>query len=227
MVEKYNHLTFIKETSLRRNGKKICTWKCDCGNEINVVYSDVKSGNTKSCGCIKGKLRRINMIGKKFGKLEVMKYAGEDKHGHLRWICKCDCGKTTHPIDGAFLRNGTTKSCGCISYTGIASRNLAIGRIKRGATRRGISFKLTDEQVLNLITQHCYYCGEEASNTAINQKIPTEIFRYNGIDRVDSNMGYEKGNVVPCCKTCNLAKNAMSQDDFYSWIDRVYNYSIA
>ncbi len=30
------------------------------------------------------------------------------------WICKCDCGSVTTPIVGANLRNGSTRSCGCL-----------------------------------------------------------------------------------------------------------------
>jgi len=30
-----------------------------------------------------------------------------------------------------------------------------------------------------------------------------------GIDRVLNNVGYEKGNVVPCCKDCNKFKGSL------------------
>ena len=37
----------------KSNGKGTTLWrcKCDCGNEIEVSYNNLKSGNTKSCGC--------------------------------------------------------------------------------------------------------------------------------------------------------------------------------
>lgn len=36
-----------------KSGKKLVTWKCrcDCGNVCNIRSSNLKSGNTKSCGC--------------------------------------------------------------------------------------------------------------------------------------------------------------------------------
>lgn len=40
----------------------------------------------------------------------------------------------------------------------------------------------------------------------------------NGIDRVDNTRGYEKGNVVPCCGTCNLLKGARTVDEFLAQI---------
>ncbi len=39
-------------------------------------------------------------------------------------------------------------------------------------------------------------------------------FFYNGIDRVNNEMGYEPLNVVPCCQECNFAKCKMSKDEF-------------
>ena len=57
---------------------------------------------------------KIPMIGKRFGRLVVIA-EGEKiiKSRSYRWICKCDCGNTTKPIDGYKLRSGETKSCGC------------------------------------------------------------------------------------------------------------------
>ena len=34
-----------------------------------------------------------------------------------------------------------------------------------------------------------------------------------------------KDNSVPCCKYCNFAKHTMSEEDFYVWIKRVYEYN--
>lgn len=58
-------------------------------------------------------MRAIEMTGKRFGRLVVLEKSAKKKPGKIYWICKCDCGNTTHPIDGASLRNGKTKSCGC------------------------------------------------------------------------------------------------------------------
>ena len=53
-----------------------------------------------------------------------------------------------------------------------------------------------------------------------------EPYKYSGIDRVNSEKGYVKNNVVPCCKVCNIAKHNMSQNDFFNWINKVYNYTL-
>jgi hypothetical protein len=55
-------------------------------------------------------IKRI--IGKKFGRLLVIDYGGQDKHKNVMWKCLCDCG-TEGIFKGRNLRIGKTKSCGC------------------------------------------------------------------------------------------------------------------
>ena len=53
------------------------------------------------------------MLGKRFGRLTVIEFAGISKTRKAMWICQCDCGTITNPIAGYRLRGGATKSCGC------------------------------------------------------------------------------------------------------------------
>lgn len=64
---------------------------------------------------------KIDMIGKRFGKLVVISEAGKIDH-QFSWVCLCDCGKTTKPIRGTSLRKGETGSCGCKKYSGDFNR---------------------------------------------------------------------------------------------------------
>lgn len=55
----------------------------------------------------------INEVGNKYGRLTVISRAHpEDKKGGW-WNCKCDCGNEI-VVHGVRLRNGNTKSCGCL-----------------------------------------------------------------------------------------------------------------
>ena len=56
-----------------------------------------------------------DLTGQRFGRLIVIKKDGKDKNGNVKWTCKCDCGNTTQPIRSSSLRNGSTKSCGCLN----------------------------------------------------------------------------------------------------------------
>jgi len=52
----------------------------------------------------------INLIGKKFGRLTVKKYAGK-----RMWLCECECG-VVRTFVGRALRDGQSKSCGCSRF---------------------------------------------------------------------------------------------------------------
>jgi hypothetical protein len=55
----------------------------------------------------------VDLTGQKFGRLTVIERAGRDKNRNTLWLCKCDCGGETI-TRGDALKNGKTKSCGCL-----------------------------------------------------------------------------------------------------------------
>ncbi len=56
----------------------------------------------------------IDKTGKQYGRLTVLRIMGKSRHGHIMWLCKCECGNET-TVDSSFLSTGHTKSCGCIT----------------------------------------------------------------------------------------------------------------
>lgn len=172
------------------------------------------------------------MIGQKFNYLTILSFSHYDKHHRKHFLCKCDCGNEK-TIQISLLKSGNTKSCGCYakSVRGILSRlpdnagviNHLILQYKRHAKNRNIDFNLSFEQFKNIISQNCEYCGSPPSNNKITKNCSG--FLYSGIDRVNSNIGYNVSNCVPSCKTCNLAKRDLTKEDFLSWISRVFIYN--
>lgn len=56
-----------------------------------------------------------NIIGQRFNRLVVIEDDGtRSAKGEIRWLCQCDCGNLYHAL-GYRLRNGRTKSCGCLN----------------------------------------------------------------------------------------------------------------
>ena len=55
----------------------------------------------------------IDLTGKKFGRLIVLKCVKHESPGDYLWECKCDCG-TIKSFRGMNLRSGDSKSCGCL-----------------------------------------------------------------------------------------------------------------
>ena len=55
---------------------------------------------------------KTRLIGKKFGRLTVLEYGGNDGQNSI-WRCRCDCGNEITLRD-CKLVTGHTKSCGCL-----------------------------------------------------------------------------------------------------------------
>lgn len=69
-----------------------------------------------------GKL--VDLTGKRFTKLLVIKRVANDKSGNPHWLCKCDCGNYK-VIQGGNLRSGHTKSCGCLQKERVQTHGMS------------------------------------------------------------------------------------------------------
>jgi hypothetical protein len=82
-------------------------------------------------------------------------------------------------------------------------------RLKQTAKRREIRWSLTKLETVKLLRRKCAYCGSD---------------KRMGIDRINSNFGYERKNVQPCCVTCNQMKNNLSHEDFIKHVGDIWYY---
>lgn len=57
-------------------------------------------------------MRKIELVGRKFGHLTVVAESGKTKSGSYKWLCKCDCGNESVVASGNLIKGHTT-SCGC------------------------------------------------------------------------------------------------------------------
>lgn len=57
-------------------------------------------------------MKGLDLTGKRFGRLLVLKDTGEKKKRQKVWLCQCDCGNTKKVIT-SYLTSGDIKSCGC------------------------------------------------------------------------------------------------------------------
>lgn len=93
---------------------------------------------------------------------------------------------------------------------------------RSSSNSRGLVFNLSEKLVGIMIMWPCYYCGAKHSNAKIVYgKTQHRTLRYNGIDRIDNDRGYEIDNVVTCCSYCNRAKMDMGKEDFLALCRRV------
>ena len=54
----------------------------------------------------------LQLVGRRFSKLQVLSRSGQDKNHCYLWKCKCDCGNIKKVL-GHNLTSGRIKSCGC------------------------------------------------------------------------------------------------------------------
>lgn len=169
---------------------------------------------------------RLDITGQRFGKLVAMKDVGTKYYRRL-WVCQCDCGRKIHSLVAPLI-NGHIQSCGCRHKENVlrlpkaqASINELYRSYRHQAYKKKRPFNLTIQDFRNLTSSNCYYCGRPPTQRAGHQK-NNGYYYYNGIDRVDSTLGYDLSNVVPCCKQCNIAKHDYTTEQFYNWIKVVY-----
>lgn len=149
------------------------------------------------------------------------------------WLAQCECGNTRLVRSGDF-RLGRRKTCGCDKRHSkshkIKPNNYALIRkvyrtYKNDAKKRSLLFGLSFEEVSKLIKQECHYCGTIDSCTVSDKRgleANHRYFKYNGIDRVNNEIGYFIENCVPCCNICNYSKRTLSLDEWSQWIEKVY-----
>ena len=90
--------------------------RCDCGNECQVESYHLRSGHTKSCGCIRKERMREKgrgLAGRRYGRLTVISPVEEADGSVKFWKCRCDCGNEVICLRDN-LYSGDTRSCGCL-----------------------------------------------------------------------------------------------------------------
>ena len=170
-----------------------------------------------------------NLIGKKTGKLLILKEIGRNKRQEVIWECICNCGNITQ-ITTAYFNSGKKTSCGCslkekgeksktwTGYKEISGTLIAIA--KSGAVKRNLEFNVTNEDLWEQFLKQerkCALTGIILTFSPGQSKTNKErTLGTASLDRIDSNKGYIKDNIQWVHKDINLMKNKFNQDYFIS-----------
>jgi hypothetical protein len=161
-----------------------------------VVASDAKEGRRGF----------QDLTGQTFGRLTVIAFAGMRRRLSY-WLCRCQCGKTLDVYRG-HLRDGHTRSCGCL--VGAVTRARLLGTIGVNATHG--KHNSAEYGIWDCIKGRCenprnrgwsYYGGRGIRVCEEWSKSFEAFFAFVGerpspkhsIDRIDTNGNYEPGNV--------------------------------
>ena len=143
---------------------------------------------------------RIDLTGRRFGRLTVTGIDHRDDRGRLFWAAVCDCGKTT-VCNGELFRNGKTRSCGCLRSETCATLSRTHGQ--SATPEYGIWTRMVQRCHNPAAHQYHDYGGRgitvcvqwrESFETFIAEVGPRPTPKHT-IDRIDNDRGYEPGNV--------------------------------
>ena len=117
--QRFGMLTAIENTGRKRpsnnhGSKYYWKFKCDCGNYVEKVASDVKRyrGKMASCGCFTS---REDYTGKTFGRWTIIGVSAKrGNEGQNYWKGLCECGNIKDVL-GTTVKSGKSFSCGCYS----------------------------------------------------------------------------------------------------------------
>lgn len=82
----------------------------------------------------------IDLRGRVFGRLTVLAQAGHNVHRCILWLAQCECGNK-HVARGDDLRNGKTRSCGCLLIEDRKTRVASHRRTKTPEYRTWMAMK--------------------------------------------------------------------------------------
>ena len=130
--KRFGRLTVTELVGSDKHQKALWLCRCDCGNTVKVGTGDLTSGKQRSCSCSKRGVGNTNKneTGKQHGKLTVLRWWGTTWRHRNKWLCQCSCGNQT-VVTGDYLRNGDTKSCGCLGLAHAKRLGQTMGKYNR------------------------------------------------------------------------------------------------
>lgn len=157
-------------------------------------------------------MKKIDMEGMVFGRWTALK---RDESSPRKWLCICECGKEKS-VEGAALRKGISKSCGCLAAELTKEREKTHGM--HGTKEWGI-WRSMKNRAYSYASSHSFYyeergigvCGEWVESFEKFYEDMGDCPEGLTLERVDNRKGYSKDNCVwdtPSRQSSNRRKPA-------------------
>ena len=169
-------------------------------------------------------MTKPNLTAQKFGRLLVIRkggtYTSPCKTAVSRkWICRCDCGNITEVIT-AHLREGRTKSCGCLQRERISQSETTHGM--SGTKVYWVWSQMRDRCSNSNSQDYRYYGGRGISvcprwskfeNFIADMGVPPPGLT---LDRINNDGNYEPDNCRWATRTVQTANRRVSTPKYQS-----------
>ena len=161
--------------------------------------------------------RLIDETGKRFGRLMVQHMVGVTSP--TRWLCVCDCGKSTIVL-GTSIRAGRVRSCGCLIGEAAKSRMTKHGQSEVPEYRaweamKNRCFRKTYHSYQRYGGRGITVCeGWINDFSAFFAYVGPKPSKQHSLDRIDNNKNYEPGNVRWASKIEQSRNSTRTKIDF-------------
>jgi len=190
-------------------------------------------------------MKRIDLTGLKFGKLTIINFSHTERKGKTRWVgfwnAKCECGNTLL-VNTRSLKESKklVRSCGCAFINKLKNNNgdrnprwagkgpipgKMFTSLKKGAKARGIEFNITLDDMLGQLILQNYRCALTGDQLKFQSSSHTSKESTASLDRIDSSLGYTKGNIQWVLKIVNRMKFDLPQKLLVELCEKVVNYA--
>lgn len=186
---------------------------------------EIPFGDIKFSSYCKNNLPKKDLTGKVFGNWQVLGLSHrDDKKNRWYWDIECThCKIKTRKITNILVNSKNCNFCE-LRPKGETGFNKLLSHYRYTAKVEQRIFELTNPEFRKLTSSSCYYCGSIPSkikNTSSGLEWGKYI--YNGIDRIDNNIGYVIGNCVSCCIICNRGKRTIECSSWINHIQKLIN----
>jgi len=199
--QRFGQLVVIERAGANSGGNATWWCQCDCGNTTRTVGTDLRQGDSKTCGCAAAQRmhqrheeRRTDLTGQRFGRLVVIEYAGLNSYPRATWLCRCECGVEI-TVASHHLKDGETVSCGCRQREVMALRPTWLIKPIVGYVAAHSRVKYLHGSAS---THSCVGCGKQAEDWSYDKQDPAQL-----IDPRGRPFSLDPTHYVPRCRSCH------------------------